>query len=77
MEDTLSSSSSIAKTKPIIALDCDGVLLDDHATFPRIYEKAFRQQVTLVSPKAFRVSELNAFLNRSVGFADRVRMFTV
>lgn len=55
MEDTL-SFSSIAEKRPIIALDCDGVLLDDHATFPQIYEKAFGQQMTMVSPKAFRVS---------------------
>ncbi|CAF2880053.1 unnamed protein product, partial [Rotaria sp. Silwood2] len=40
--------------KPIIALDCDGVLLDDHATFAQVYEKAFGKQLTVVSPKSFR-----------------------
>ncbi|CAF3312395.1 unnamed protein product [Rotaria socialis] len=39
--------------KPIIALDCDGVLLDYHATFAQIYEKAFGKQLTCVSPKSY------------------------
>lgn len=48
--------SSIGQKKPIIALDCDGVLLDDHETFAQVYEKAFGKQVSVVSPTAFRVS---------------------
>jgi hypothetical protein len=41
--------------KPIIALDCDGVLLDYQTTFPQIYTKTFGKHVTLVSPKAYHV----------------------
>ncbi|CAF1142700.1 unnamed protein product [Rotaria sordida] len=48
--------SSITKKKPIIALDCDGVLLDYHATFARIYEKAFEKQLSIVSPKSYDVT---------------------
>ncbi|CAF4840669.1 unnamed protein product [Rotaria sp. Silwood1] len=50
--------SSITNTKPIIALDCDGVLLDDHATFAQVYEKAFGKQLTVVSPKSFRAVDM-------------------
>ncbi|CAF2127128.1 unnamed protein product [Rotaria magnacalcarata] len=42
--------------KPIIALDCDGVLLDSHATFAQIYEKVFGKQLTVVSPKSYHAS---------------------
>ncbi|CAF2056680.1 unnamed protein product [Rotaria magnacalcarata] len=42
--------------KPIIALDCDGVLLDYHATFAQIYEKTFGKQLTVVSPKSYHSS---------------------
>jgi hypothetical protein len=48
--------------KPIIALDCDGVLLDYHTTFAQIYEKTFAKQLTIVSPKAYHV-RLIQFLN--------------
>jgi len=50
------TTSTSATTKPIIALDCDGVLLNYSATFAQIYEKAFGKQLTLVSPKAHHVS---------------------
>ncbi|CAF1092795.1 unnamed protein product [Rotaria sordida] len=39
--------------KSIIALDCDGVLLNYQATFGQIYEKAFGKQLTVVSPNAY------------------------
>jgi hypothetical protein len=38
--------------KPIIALDCDGVLLDYQT---QIYTKTFGKHVTLGSPKAYHV----------------------
>ncbi|CAF1601469.1 unnamed protein product [Didymodactylos carnosus] len=44
--------SSITNKKPIIALDCDGVLLDHHAAFAQIYEKTFGKQLTVVSPNS-------------------------
>ncbi len=47
---------SIDNKKPIIALDCDGVLLDYQTTFAQIYAKTFGKQVTAVSPKAYHVS---------------------
>ncbi|CAF4163271.1 unnamed protein product [Adineta steineri] len=43
---------STTNTKPIIALDCDGVLLDYHATFAQIYEQTFGKKLTIVSPNA-------------------------
>jgi beta-phosphoglucomutase-like phosphatase (HAD superfamily) len=43
-------------TKPIIALDCDGVLLDFDKNYARIYEKTFGKQLTIVSPKSYYVS---------------------
>ncbi|CAF1492790.1 unnamed protein product, partial [Adineta steineri] len=49
IDSTLSSTSN---PKPIIALDCDGVLLDYHATFAQIYEQTFGKKLTVVSPKA-------------------------
>ncbi|UJR16548.1 hypothetical protein I4U23_003448 [Adineta vaga] len=39
--------------KPIIALDCDGVLLNYHSQYSHIYEKTFGTKPTVVSPKAF------------------------
>lgn len=44
--------------KPIIALDCDGVLLDYQTTFGQIYTKTFGKQVDVVSPKAYHVSTI-------------------
>jgi hypothetical protein len=51
-----STSSTSTTTKPIIALDCDGVLLDPTTNFAQIYEKAFGKQLTIVSPTSFHVS---------------------
>ncbi len=51
-----STSSTSTTTKPIIALDCDGVLLDYCTTFAQIYEKTFGKQLTLVQPKSYHVS---------------------
>jgi hypothetical protein len=51
-----STSSTNISTKPIIALDCDGVLLDYNTAFAQIYEKAFEKQLTIIEPKAFGVS---------------------
>ncbi|CAF1078663.1 unnamed protein product [Adineta ricciae] len=42
-----------ASKKPIIALDCDGVLLNYHSQFAHIYEKTFGAKLAIVSPKAF------------------------
>ncbi|CAF1092291.1 unnamed protein product [Adineta steineri] len=47
---------SFDNTKPIIALDCDGVLLDYQATFPRIYKKTFGKQLTPISPKSYHAT---------------------
>jgi len=60
-KDTTSSTSTT--TKPIIALDCDGVLLDSYTAFAQIYEKAFGKQLTLVAPKSYHVS-LIRFIKR-------------
>ena len=49
---------STTSNKPIIALDCDGVLLDYNLTFPRIYEKTFGKQIEIVSPKSYHVSQI-------------------
>ena len=51
-----STLSPTTKNKPIIALDCDGVLLDYQTTFAQVYEKAFGKQLTLVSPTSYHVS---------------------
>jgi hypothetical protein len=51
-----STSSTNTATKPIIALDCDGVLLDYNTTFAQIYEKTFGKQLTVVQSKSFLVS---------------------
>lgn len=53
-----STSSTSKNNKPIIALDCDGVLLDFHAGYAQIYEKTFGKQLTLISPKSCRVSQI-------------------
>ncbi|CAF1248900.1 unnamed protein product [Rotaria sordida] len=53
---TNASLLSIGNKKPIIALDCDGVLLDYQTTFPQIYRKVFGKQLTLVSPKSYRAT---------------------
>ena len=55
--DSISSTS--ASTKPIIALDCDGVLLDYCITYAQIYEKTFGKQLTLVQPKSYHVSQIS------------------
>jgi hypothetical protein len=52
-------------TKPIIALDCDGVLLDYDTTFAQIYKKTFGKQLTIVSPKASCVSSI-IFLDKFI-----------
>jgi hypothetical protein len=49
-------SSPMINKKPIIALDCDGVLLDNKRTYAQIYEKAFGKQLTIVSPKSYYVT---------------------
>jgi beta-phosphoglucomutase-like phosphatase (HAD superfamily) len=49
-------SSPVINKKGIIALDCDGVLLDYSRTFAQIYEKAFGKQLTIVSPKSYHVT---------------------
>jgi len=41
--------------KPIIALDCDGVLLDYHTAYAQMYKQAFGKELTAVSPNAYRV----------------------
>lgn len=51
-----SLTSTTATKKPIVALDCDGVLLDYNATFGHLYEKTFGKKVSIVSPKSYRVS---------------------
>ncbi len=51
-----SASPTSTTTKPIIALDCDGVLLDFCKNFAQIYEKTFGKQLTLVQPKSYHVS---------------------
>jgi hypothetical protein len=48
--------STITTPKPIIALDCDGVLLDYCVTYAQIYEKTFGKQLTLIRPKSYHVS---------------------
>lgn len=53
-KDITSCTSTTAK--PIIALDCDGVLLDYCTTYAQIYEKAFGKQATLVEPRSYHVS---------------------
>ncbi|CAF1379081.1 unnamed protein product [Adineta steineri] len=49
---------STSNKKPVIALDCDGVLLDYHATFGKIYEETFGKQLSVVSPNAYHVREM-------------------
>ncbi len=61
-KDTISSTSTT--TKPIIALDCDGVLLDYHTAFAQIYEKVFGKQLTLVAPKSYHVSLIRFILKK-------------
>ena len=51
-----STSSTSKANKPIIALDCDGVLLDYQTTFAQIYERTFGKQLTIISPKSYHVS---------------------
>ncbi|CAF1039169.1 unnamed protein product [Adineta ricciae] len=49
-----SSLASSTPKKPIIALDCDGVLLNFDATYAQIYEKTFGKQLSVVVPQAYR-----------------------
>ena len=51
-----SSPPSPNNMKAIIALDCDGVLLDYQTTFAQIYERTFGKQLTIISPKSYHVS---------------------
>lgn len=52
---TISNSASTSN-KPIIALDCDGVLLDYGTNYARIYEKTFGKQATLIEPRSYYVN---------------------
>ena len=61
---TMTNDSSLATStpkKPIIALDCDGVLLNFDATYAQIYEKTFGKQLSVVVPQAYRVSLSSVF----------------
>lgn len=40
-------------TKPVIALDADGVLLDYHEGYARAWEQAFGQALVMVDPHAY------------------------
>ena len=42
--------------KPVIALDCDDVLLDYQATFKNVYEQVFNIKLEMIRPDAYRVS---------------------
>ena len=53
---TDSALSSSTNHRPIIALDCDGVLLDYDTNFAQIYEKTFGKQSTFIAPKSYHVS---------------------
>ncbi len=53
-KDSIPSTNTTPK--PIIALDCDGVLLDSRMTFAQIYERTFGKQITLVQPRSYHVS---------------------
>ncbi|CAF3842352.1 unnamed protein product [Rotaria sp. Silwood1] len=55
-KDTILFTST--NKKPIIALDCDGVLLDYHTTFAQIYEQVFGKQLTIVSPKSYHARDM-------------------
>ncbi|CAF0950476.1 unnamed protein product [Adineta steineri] len=48
-----SQLNTSTNNKPIIALDCDGVLLDYQKQYAQIYEKTFGKQLTVVSPKSY------------------------
>lgn len=50
--------TSTATTRGIIALDCDGVLLNYHETFAKIYEQAFSIKPVQVLPNAYHVSSV-------------------
>lgn len=50
-----SNSSTTENKKPIIALDCDGVLLDHHAAYAQTYEKTFGKQLTVITPNSIWV----------------------
>jgi phosphoglycolate phosphatase-like HAD superfamily hydrolase len=52
------SVMNINNKKPIIALDCDGVLLDYHAAYAQIYQQTFGKELTVVSPNAYRVRNI-------------------
>jgi hypothetical protein len=62
-----SASSTSTNNKPIIALDCDGVLLDYHTNFARIYEQTFGKQLEVVSPNNYHVS-LIIFIFKKIHF---------
>ena len=49
-------------SKGIIALDCDGVLLNYHETFAQIYHRTFSTELVLVSPSAYHVSHIESML---------------
>ncbi|CAF0939112.1 unnamed protein product [Rotaria sordida] len=44
--------------KGIIALDCDGVLLDTHSAFAQLYTKTFGKELAIVSPKSYSAKKL-------------------
>jgi histidinol phosphatase-like enzyme len=52
----MTKDSISLRNKPIIALDCDGVLLDYCSNFARIYEQTFGKSVELVQPRSYHVS---------------------
>jgi hypothetical protein len=61
IEEKVNKSFSVMSTdekKPIIALDCDGVLLDYHAAYAQIYKQTFGKELTVVSPNAYRVRNI-------------------
>ncbi|CAF1031986.1 unnamed protein product [Rotaria sordida] len=58
MIQDITNSLTNTNQKLIIALDCDGVLLDYHTTFAQIYEKTFRKQLTIVSPNSYHARDM-------------------
>ncbi|CAF0748073.1 unnamed protein product [Didymodactylos carnosus] len=45
-------------TKPIIALDCDGVLLNYNKTYGLIYSQTFGQELIVVNPRSYHAKNM-------------------
>lgn len=56
---------NLGKSRGLIALDGDGVLVDYRPTYPLVWQRAFGESLTVVNPRAYHAANMYG-----VGFRD-------